>query len=334
MPEKLLKIRKFKNEKAITLIVLVVTIVILLILAGVTITMTLGQNGLFTKAKEGKESYDEASVREDFSMLMTQYTWDKAAEKTNKNITEYLKENEILYDIDEENDKVIANYKGYDISISKETNEIQNIEKSSGKESISLVENITPNNYGDDLKGYNVNGISEWKIFYKDNNNVYLIASDFANIAKICEENLRFTNGNNYRIRAGSFTDIYTDETTTKGKFEKALNDKEIWSKYYTNDLAEYAIASPTLEMLIKSYNQKYNLNMSCEYDSNGYVIQYNANNNKIVKESFENCIILDLAKRDIGNRSFDYFMYAIIMYQLEEHNKSLLISEGLNNQY
>lgn len=38
------------GEKAITLIALVITIIILLILAGVTITMTLGQNGLFIKA--------------------------------------------------------------------------------------------------------------------------------------------------------------------------------------------------------------------------------------------------------------------------------------------
>ena len=45
-------------------------------------------------------------------------------------------------------------------------------------------------------------------------------------------------------------------------------------------------------------------------------------------KESFENCIVLDLAKRDIRNRSFDYFMYAIILYQLEEHNKNLLVKE------
>lgn len=51
------------------------------------------------------------------------------------------------------------------------------------------------------------------------------------------------------------------------------------------------------------------------------------SNNNK-VKESFENCVILDLAKRDINNRSFDIFMYAIIMYQLEEHNKSLLLND------
>ena len=40
------------DEKAITLIALVVTIVILLILAGVTITMTLGQNGLFIKVRQ------------------------------------------------------------------------------------------------------------------------------------------------------------------------------------------------------------------------------------------------------------------------------------------
>lgn len=43
------------------------------------------------------------------------------------------------------------------------------------------------------------------------------------------------------------------------------------------------------------------------------------------VQESFENCIVLDLAKRNIGNHSFDHFMYAIILYQLEEHNIRLL---------
>ena len=45
----------------------------------------------------------------------------------------------------------------------------------------------------------------------------------------------------------------------------------------------------------------------------------------KTVKESFENCMVLDLAKRDIGNQSFDYFMYALVMYQLEQHNRYVL---------
>ena len=43
--------------------------------------------------------------------------------------------------------------------------------------------------------------------------------------------------------------------------------------------------------------------------------------------ESFINCMILDIAKRDLGDRSFDYFMYSIIMYQLEMYNISLIES-------
>lgn len=54
------------GEKAITLIALVITIVILLILAGVTITMTLGQNGLFTRAKVVIKEYEQAEVRDDY----------------------------------------------------------------------------------------------------------------------------------------------------------------------------------------------------------------------------------------------------------------------------
>lgn len=38
--------------------------------------------------------------------------------------------------------------------------------------------------------------------------------------------------------------------------------------------------------------------------------------------ESFANSIILDLAKRDIHKRSFDYFLYSAILFQLEEYNK------------
>ena len=54
------------GEKAITLFALVITIVILLILAGVTITMTLGQNGLFTRAKVVIKEYEQAEVRDDY----------------------------------------------------------------------------------------------------------------------------------------------------------------------------------------------------------------------------------------------------------------------------
>ncbi len=45
-----------KQEKAITLIALVITIIILLILAGVTIAMLTGENGILRKSRRIKNS--------------------------------------------------------------------------------------------------------------------------------------------------------------------------------------------------------------------------------------------------------------------------------------
>lgn len=50
----------FKKERGITLVALVVTIVVLLILAGVSISMVLGNNGIVTKAKETQAAQDKA----------------------------------------------------------------------------------------------------------------------------------------------------------------------------------------------------------------------------------------------------------------------------------
>ena len=64
--------RKTKNQtKGITLIALVVTIVILLILAGVSINLVLGPNGLITKAQEAALQTDEAQEREGIEMAIT-----------------------------------------------------------------------------------------------------------------------------------------------------------------------------------------------------------------------------------------------------------------------
>ena len=53
------------KEKGITLIALVITIIVLLILAGVTISMVVGENGILTRAKEAKEVSEKASVIEE-----------------------------------------------------------------------------------------------------------------------------------------------------------------------------------------------------------------------------------------------------------------------------
>lgn len=54
-----------KEQKGITLVALVVTIIVLLILAGVTIALVLGQNGIIGKAQTANKSQEEAVVHDD-----------------------------------------------------------------------------------------------------------------------------------------------------------------------------------------------------------------------------------------------------------------------------
>ena len=51
--------------KGITIISLVVTIVVLLILAGISINMLFGNNGIITMAQKAKNEYEEAKKREE-----------------------------------------------------------------------------------------------------------------------------------------------------------------------------------------------------------------------------------------------------------------------------
>ena len=54
-----------KNEKGVTLVALVVTIIVLIILAGISINLVLGDNGIITIAKKAKENTELARVEEE-----------------------------------------------------------------------------------------------------------------------------------------------------------------------------------------------------------------------------------------------------------------------------
>ena len=56
------------KEKGITMITLVVTIIVLIILAGVSINMLVGDNGIITKAQQAKENIELAQVEEQTSL--------------------------------------------------------------------------------------------------------------------------------------------------------------------------------------------------------------------------------------------------------------------------
>jgi hypothetical protein len=60
--------QKLKNNKAITLIALVVTIVVLLILAGISISLVAGDNGLIKKARDARDETRYASIKEEVEL--------------------------------------------------------------------------------------------------------------------------------------------------------------------------------------------------------------------------------------------------------------------------
>ena len=62
------KRRKIKNEKAITLVALVVTIVVLILLAGVSINLVIGNNGIMQKAAKGREDYAGVAINEQLDL--------------------------------------------------------------------------------------------------------------------------------------------------------------------------------------------------------------------------------------------------------------------------
>ena len=60
-----MSMNKWKNRNSgITLIALVITIIVLLILAGVSIAMLTGDNGLLTQAAKAKEATEKAQAEE------------------------------------------------------------------------------------------------------------------------------------------------------------------------------------------------------------------------------------------------------------------------------
>ncbi len=61
-----------KRQKGVTLIALVITIIVLLILAGVTIAMLTGENGILSKAQKAKDSTEEAKERENAELKVVE----------------------------------------------------------------------------------------------------------------------------------------------------------------------------------------------------------------------------------------------------------------------
>ena len=90
-----------KNNKGITLVALVVTIVVLLILAGVSINLVLGNNGIIAKAKEAETKSAEASENDLKGMnALTEEMNNALGEKPKVDLTKYKIGDFVNYEYD------------------------------------------------------------------------------------------------------------------------------------------------------------------------------------------------------------------------------------------
>ena len=69
--------QKKSNQKGVTLIALVVTVIILIILAGVSITMVVGENGILTRASDAKIETAVAAVKENLHLDQIEKTMNE-----------------------------------------------------------------------------------------------------------------------------------------------------------------------------------------------------------------------------------------------------------------
>ncbi len=193
------------NNKGITLIALVITIIVLLILAGVTISLTLGENGIFRTAEMAGRNYTQAQEQE------------------------------------------IAGLAEF------------------------------PENYGKKVVGYSSKSESgytgDWRLFYQDAEYTYIIMdgvtgsykpSDYYTTVQKEDGTLKYQTGadvsevgqNLSSMLKTNGTFFVEDNDNENIRTTAWLTDTEYWEDYTDEEgNALFAIASPTVELYVASFN-------------------------------------------------------------------------------
>ena len=263
----------FKSSKGITLVALVITIIILLILAGISIS-ALTNTGIFGKAKDAKQKSDEAALDQ------------------NTKLDEY--ESEINAYLPGQNNGGGGQGSGINANTIASATDTEKAN----------------NYYGKSVNYTSANGVTGWKIFYADSSNIYLIADDYVDVAKLPRgtdtsgnpvgnapantdtdypkaapfDNImdaystgsaRITTDTIKKLNKSffidkQFTGVENSNVNNNMKLVAYMLDTTAWSTFKDNNednngKADYAIGGPTIEMLMKSYSQKHNVQYKAE---------------------------------------------------------------------
>ena len=244
------KEKKRQENKGITLIALVVTIVVLIILATVSIFAVFGDNGIMKKSQEAKDLYGEGKRTESNSL-------DHYADY----IGNYLGKKE-----ESKEEGITATVGGKAVTITKD-----NVATYLGK----VVSNYKPTGTTVAVGGTTYTVSNNYRLYYVDfegkygeKNGVYLKADCTGNNYSLGQDTTAST-ADNVKIKALN-PSLYKDGVTSPSasndnmKAVTFLTNTSNWNSLKTGaslaDKVNYVVGSPSVEMMMDSYNTKYGL--------------------------------------------------------------------------
>lgn len=175
-----------------------------------------------------------------------------------------------------------------------------------------LTEIVTPNDYGKEINySVTINGteLSDWKIFYNDGNNVYIILSGYLENYLIPASTRMISTKRYCTYWTKDFLHIPYNESAVN-----TLTNSANWN-LFKNDYAEGATGAPTMEMYIASWNAKGYIPIYYGKDKeNVYALSFNASNldigdstyNDMRMEIYERGIDMNLNIPDTENGKYD----------------------------
>ena len=277
------------NQRGITLIALVITIIVLLILAGVSIAMLTGQNGILAQAQKAKTTTDNKSAEEKvkLAVMAARSQSETGALEADKLVTEVTTNYGGQAETTAGGFPVTVTIDGKSFTVDENgTVEVSKYETSILSASDIAAKTDKTKIYGAKVTGYTLpSGTTTdvgWKIFYADNSNIYLIADNYVERTNLPYSTNGTTatsnkpnDGLSSYARTAYFSNILNDYVTGSARITdnklKALNNDYFNTKGFTSTNSN--MKSVAYMMDTTAWNSKFKGNKA-EYAIGGPTVE------------------------------------------------------------
>ena len=281
---------KINKSSGITLIALVVTIIVLLILAGISVQMLTGDNGILQRAGQAKENTDKAQLEEQVKLATLSAITDGRGNITDTSLKNELKKN--INGLSDSNitgnDKngwtVKIEDKGYYISTTGDVNEASWVENSDG--TIDRLDGVVKGiKIGDKINETSTRTVDgktfdgQWRVLGVENGQLLLVSANYVDFTGSTEQDgvpciqLQGSNGINNEVdRLNTLSAKFADGIKTeKGRSIKVEDINKITgydpneTRLNPDDLTEKGVYS-------KNQINQYENNVTYSIKSDGNV--------------------------------------------------------------